>query len=217
MATDKPITIALADSQYLVRLGLRHILEGSGQFSISFEAPNQDILLEKLGRQQVQVLILDHRQPNRFDENTILAVKEVSPQTNILIISNDDNRHNIYQVLENGVNSFLTKECDETEILDAVMATAKNERFFCSKILNYILEKSFNKSISCIPSPLSQREVEIVRLIAKGLIAKEIADRLNLSTHTVYTHRKNIMSKLKVKSASELVLYAVNNGIVDVN
>ena len=217
MATDKPITIALADSQYLVRLGLRHILEGSGQFSISFEAPNQDILLEKLRRQQVQVLILDHRQPNRFDENTILAVKEVSPQTNILIISNDDNRHNIYQVLENGVNSFLTKECDETEILDAVMATAKNERFFCSKILNYILEKSFNKSISCKPSPLSQREVEIVRLIAKGLIAKEIADRLNLSTHTVYTHRKNIMSKLKVKSASELVLYAVNNGIVDVN
>ena len=87
MATDKPITIALADSQYLVRLGLRHILEGSGQFSISFEAPNQDILLEKLRRQQVQVLILDHRQPNRFDENTILAVKEVSPQTNILIIS----------------------------------------------------------------------------------------------------------------------------------
>ena len=115
------------------------------------------------------------------------------------------------------MNSFLTKECDETEILDAVMATAKNERFFCSKILNYILEKSFNKSISCKPSPLSQREVEIVRLIAKGLIAKEIADRLNLSTHTVYTHRKNIMSKLKVKSASELVLYAVNNGIVDVN
>ena len=112
------------------------------------------------------------------------------------------------------MNSFLSKQCDEKEILDAVLATAKGEKFYCTNVLNYLLEKSFPKETECKPLPLSAREVEIVQLISTGLIAKEIAGKLNLSTHTIYTHRKNIMKKLGIGSTSELVLYAVNEGIV---
>jgi DNA-binding CsgD family transcriptional regulator len=69
-------------------------------------------------------------------------------------------------------------------------------------------------SYSSNPLPLSARELEIVQLIAKGLIAKEISKKLNLSTHTVYTHRKNIMEKLKLRRSSELVLFAINKGLL---
>ena len=84
---------------------------------------------------------------------------------------------------------------------------------YCTNVLNHLLEKSFPKD-DCSPVPLTPREIEIVRLVASGLIAKEIASELNLSTHTVYTHRKNIMKKLKFGTTSELVLYAVNEGII---
>ncbi|MEM6965044.1 MAG: response regulator transcription factor [Bacteroidota bacterium] len=108
----------------------------------------------------------------------------------------------------------MTKGCDEEEIINAIKATAKQERFFCNKILNFILEKSFAKSDDGTTTPLTTREIEIVRLVVEGKIAKEIADELNLSTHTIYTHRKNIMNKLELKSTSELVLYAVEKGFV---
>jgi DNA-binding NarL/FixJ family response regulator len=138
------------------------------------------------------------------------------PNINILIISGDEDKKAIYDVLESGVNSFLTKTCDEHEIKDAIAATAKGDKFYCTRIIDYLLEKSFAKDEveDCSPTPLSPREVEIVRLIAQGLIAKEIADELSLSTHTIYTHRKNIMKKLNMNSSSELILYALNNGLV---
>ena len=92
----------------------------------------------------------------------------------------------------------------------------KENVFFCSKVLDIIMERSFGKpGEECAPTPLTPREIEIVRLTARGLIAKEIADVLSLSPHTIYTHRKNIMKKLKLNSSSELVLYAVNNGMID--
>ena len=111
------------------------------------------------------------------------------------------------------VNSFLSKKCDEKEIIDAVHATSKNEKYYCTNVLNCLLEKSFPKD-DCSPRPLSPREIEVVQLVAKGLIAKEIASELYLSTHTIYTHRKNIMKKLKIGTTSELVLYAVREGII---
>jgi DNA-binding NarL/FixJ family response regulator len=130
------------------------------------------------------------------------------------VISSDDQKENIYEVIQLGVLRFLTKKCDAQEIMQAFHAIVQGEKFFCSRIFNYIFEKSFSTSVMNDPIPLSVRELEIVQLIARGLVAKEISRTLNLSTHTVYTHRKNIMEKLKLKRSSELVLFAVNNGLV---
>ena len=142
-------------------------------------------------------------------------MKSVSPKTNILIISSDENRDTIHFILENGVNSFLTKDCDETEIRNAIYATAKGEKFFCGKILDIIFEKHYSKDNgeSCEPTELTTRELEIVKLIIEGHSTKEIADQLCLSHHTIYTHKKNVMKKLGIKSTSELILYAVNTGL----
>jgi DNA-binding NarL/FixJ family response regulator len=212
------ITIGIADAQYLTRVGLRNILATQPQFEICAEAGNEHELLEQLQAWHPRVVILDYDHPDCFSHETILKIKMASPTTNILVISADSDKHSIYQVLENGVNSFLTKNCHEEEIIDAVQATAKGEKFFCTRVLDYLLEKSFgNKEESCVPMPLTPRQIDIVKLTAKGLIAKEIADALNLSIHTVYTHRKEILKKLELKTSSELVMYAVNKGIVERN
>ena len=208
------ITIALADAQYLIRVGLRHLIQEFEQFEIVGEAASEKELLRLLKTAPANVVILDYQQPKYFDLETISKIKAQSPLSKILVISGDNKKENIYNVVENGVSGFLTKSCDEEEIINAIKATAKQERFFCNKILNFILEKSFAKPEDCSPTPLSPREIEIVRLVVEGKIAKEIASQLNLSTHTIYTHRKNIMNKLELKSTSELVLYAVEKGIV---
>lgn len=214
MVAKHPIKVIVADAQFLIRVGLRHILASQPNFEIVAEVTNEGQLVEHLKRTPTDVVVLDHDQNGKFSPSTVQKIQDTSPKTNILIISGDEDKKNIFQVLENGVNSFLSKQCDEKEIIDAVVATAKGEKFYCTNVLNYLLERSFPKEPDCSPVPLSRREIEVVHLVASGLIAKEIAGKLNLSTHTVYTHRKNIMKKLGIGSTSELVLYAVNEGIV---
>jgi DNA-binding NarL/FixJ family response regulator len=210
------ISIVIANSQVLVRVGLKHLLSGLEGYRIVGEVKNEEELFQQFQSEQPDILIMDYNQPDCFSHLTVERIRGQYPGINILIISGDDDKKAIYDVLESGVNSFLTKTCDEHEIKDAVAATAKGDKFYCTRIIDYLLEKSFAKEEEedCSPTPLSPREVEIVRLIAQGLIAKEIADELNLSTHTIYTHRKNIMKKLNMSSSSELILYALNNGLV---
>jgi DNA-binding NarL/FixJ family response regulator len=208
------ISIILADSQYLIRVGLRHILNAHPACNIVAEVTNENQLVVQLRKWHPKVVVLDYNQPDRFSPGTIDLIRHYSPASNVLIISADEDKKTIYQVLESGVSSYLSKQCDEKEILDAVIATAKGEKFYCTNVLNHLLEKSFPKGDTCAPTPLTPREIEIVRLVSSGLIAKEIASELNLSTHTVYTHRKNIMRKLKIGTTSELVRYALSEGIV---
>jgi DNA-binding NarL/FixJ family response regulator len=212
----EPISIVLADSHYLSRLGLKHLIDGQTALKVTGEAENEGELREILKKIQPKIVIMDYHQPGYFDIDSVAIIHQLCPKANTLLISGDNNKENIFRVLEHNVQSFLTKTCGEEEILDAIKATGRGEKFFCTKIIDYLLEKSFSKEEEdCSPSPLTPREIEIVQLIARGLIAKEIAGLLNLSTHTVYTHRKNIMRKLKLNTSSELVLYAVNNGIVE--
>jgi DNA-binding NarL/FixJ family response regulator len=208
-----PVSLIVADSEYLVRAGLRHLLEDFEQYDIVAEVTNENDLMHQVATHEPKVVILDYNQP-RFSLETINKLKTSHPDIQVLIISNDQEKSTIYQALEREVNSYLTKECGQDEIIGAIQATAKGEKFFCSNVLNYILEKSFGKEENCEPIPLSPREIEIVGMVAKGMISKEIAAELNLSTHTIYTHRKNIMKKLGLSSTSELVLYALDKGII---
>ncbi len=209
------ISVILADAQYLVRVGLSHILANRTDIKVLGEVANESDLLEMMEAENAEVVILDYNQIGNFSTKTVQHLKERFPDTGILVISADNEKDSIYEVLEYGVTSFLTKSCDGKEILEGVQAAAKKQRYFCKKVMDYVFERSFSPTAEdCAPMPLTVREIEVVQLVAKGLIAKEIADQLNLSTHTIYTHRKNIMRKLKINTASELVLYAVNNGLV---
>ncbi|MFK7982768.1 MAG: response regulator [Saprospiraceae bacterium] len=209
------ISVILADAQYLIRVGLNHILGNHATIKVIGEAVDEESLLNLMDTESADVIIMDYNQPNNFSTTTIKLLKENYPETGILVVSADNEKDSIYEVLEAGVTSFLTKSCDEKEIIEGIMAVTKKQRYFCKKVMDYVFERSFSPTVEdCAPTPLTVREIEIVQLAAKGLIAKEIASQLALSTHTVYTHRKNIMRKLKINTASELILYAVNNGLV---
>lgn len=210
-----PISIILADAHYLVRVGLKHLLAGRPEFRIVDEAEDHQKLTSILKTKKPDVIIIDPFQADKFSIETVQAVQQILPECGLLIISADQKRSTVYKALERNINCFLTKECDDREIFEAIEAAAQNERFFCKKILNYIWEKSFGKGDDCSGTPLSGREVEILKLVANGKITKEIAFELKLSMHTVYTHRKNILRKLNLNSTPELVLYAVNQGIVE--
>ncbi|GAB4251941.1 MAG: response regulator transcription factor [Saprospiraceae bacterium] len=206
--------VLIADAESLVRIGLKYLLAEKAGCQVVGEATNEQQLQSILEASAPEIVILDYNQPGHFSPETLDLIRKKAPKTKLLIISGDQDKKTIYEVLETGVNSYLSKHCDEKEILDAVDATARGDKFYCTNVLNHLLEKSFPKADKCEPTPLSAREIEIVQLVAEGLIAKEIADRLHLSTHTVYTHRKNIMKKLKLGSTSELVRWAIEEGIV---
>ncbi|NET31394.1 MAG: response regulator transcription factor [Cyanothece sp. SIO1E1] len=207
--------ILLADPEHLTRIGLRALVSKIDGLQIVSEVNNEKDLMQELIAKSPDIVVLDYNHPTHFHPASVSKIKKQLPEARIMVITSDNNKANIYQVLELGVNSFLTKTCDETEFVDAFKALVKGEKFFCTRILDYLLEKSFSRPEPVPTTPLTPREIEIVRLIAKGLIAKEIGSELNLSTHTIYTHRKKIMRKLNISSSSELVMYALNAGIIE--
>ncbi len=210
-------SVLLADIDTLTRFGLKTLIDQLPGFEVIGEAEDGAVLHSILTRLQPEMVIIDYQAPEAFGLKSVYTIKSLLPETKILVISSDHEKESIYKVLESGVQSFVTKSCGLEEIQDAIKATARGEKFFCTKVIDYLLEKSFAKEEDkdCAPSPLTPREIEVVQLIAKGLIAKEIAGRLHLSTHTIYTHRKNIMKKLNLNTSSELVLYAVSNGFIE--
>lgn len=209
------IKIVIADAQYLIRVGLINLLSATKDFNIAGEATNSAELTELVKLHQPEVVIFDYNSTKNFKIEDISLLKKQSVLTNFLIISADESKTNIYKVIESGAVSFLTKECDKEEIIGAIYATAKNEKFLCHKVIDIIIEKHIHTDDdNCKAFNLSLRETEIIKLTAKGWTAKTIAGHLFLSTHTVYTHKKNIMKKLKINSSSEMIVYAIQKGLV---
>lgn len=213
------IRIVIADAAYLVREGLKAVLNGHPNLQVVGEAGHRDDLHSLLPALHPDLVIFDYHAPNNaFKLEDVQEIARISPKTNTLIISSWLDKHIVMQVLQYGAKGFLLKECDETEILGAIHAINKNEKFFCGRVLDIILERHDSKEEEtrgqCEPTNLTQREVEIVKLMAEGTSTNDIAAVLSLSVHTIYTHRKNIMRKLGVNTASEVILYAINTSLV---
>jgi DNA-binding NarL/FixJ family response regulator len=221
MTAKNKLNVLIADPQLLARLGLRQVLEAHPQVGAIAEAGSESELWEVVGCTPVDLIVLDYDHPGLISVETLSRIRSKLPEVGVLVISAAQQPDLIYRVLELNVHGFLTKTCDEQEIHDAVRAASRREKFYCTKILDHLLERTFSgpglplPDENCSPLPLTPRETDILRLVAQGFIAKEIAEILNLSTHTIYTHRKNILKKLNIHSSSELLLYALNNGLVE--
>lgn len=197
-------------------MGLKHILSRDKEIEVVGEASNSTELLEAMKQWKPQIILIDYNEKSSFSIRDIKIIRETYPFIRFVVITSDDNRDSINRTLSYGVNAFLTKTCDKEEIKNAILATHKGEKFFCNKILDILVAKHLGKEEeNCNPTELTVREVEVVKLVGKGYSSKKIAGDLNLSLHTINTHRKNVMKKLRLKSASELMLYAINTGLSD--
>lgn len=216
------IRTLLADHSELSLIGLRAIFADVPRVELVGEARDAIELQALLVRTRPDVVLIDHTAEG-FGADAIRDGVRRSRRTRFVAITPDPSQVALMSALRGGVTSYIKKDCDINEIIDAVLHTADGQKFFCGKILEAIqrasldVERLTEDPLSCEPVTLSERECEIIALIAEGCSYTRIADRLNLSAHTVTTHRKNIMQKLGVNNTAAVVLYAVKNGLVSPN
>ncbi len=211
MPLKESIKIILADSQYITSMGLRYLLSQSADLEVVDVVGNRDDLLTSIQSNHPDLVILDYDQPDSFSLEDIPSVIEQCPDTHVLIISSDDAKQNIRQTIHYGIKGFLTKKCREDELHNAIQTILNGGKFFCDRVLNIIMsdfEEEDDKSKAY--EQLTDREKEVVQLVADGLTTKQIAKKLYLSPHTVSTHRKNALKKLEISSVPELIKFVIH-------
>jgi DNA-binding NarL/FixJ family response regulator len=218
------IKVLVADKNFLSRVGLELLVgELKGFDLVPSVCGDKDDLVNQLTISKPQLLIADFVSLGiSVSELKVLTTKY--NRTRFLMITELLPKKELTAVLESGVSSYLLKECDKAEILEAINSCIKGEKFICGKIISLlsaspeiVTNNSFIKSLGCDGVPVTDREIDIIRGIAEGLSNKLIADKLKLSTHTVNTHRKNIMSKLGVNNTAGIVMFAVKNQLLETN
>jgi len=216
------IKVVIADSNRLIRTGLNAVISAERDMQLVGEADSAERLGELLSSFEADVVLLDFTAPGFGLEALALLVKNF-PKTRVVAITPDQEGQTIINALKAGVTSYIKKDCDFGEIVSSVRETADGCKFFCGKILQTIRAVDIDvngenwANFSCEPVHLSEREQEIITLIAEGHTNTAIAELLFLSPHTVNTHRKNIMQKLGVKNTAAIVMYAVKTNLVNVN
>ena len=218
------INIVIANNHFLVSEGLKCFVSSLKNIGVCSIVKNIDELSSTISSNKFDIVILDYSS-SAFNFDSIDLIKSKSPSTKIIAVTPEINKIAILTAIKSGVNSHLLFECDKQEILEAINETLSGNKFYCGKVLDTIVERynevsttSTNNSItSCDGVAVSDREIDIIALIAEGNSNKQIADKLCISLHTVNTHRKNIMAKLGVNNTAGIVLYAVREQILSPN
>lgn len=216
------VKVIIADSNDVFRIGLRTILCSQPKFEIVGEAKTAVELLDQINNFDADVVLIDYTSVN-FSIDVVPKVLNKKKNIGVVAITPDQSAQTVVDALRSGVKSHIKKDCDSSEIINSVSETAVGNKFFCGQILETIRKASIDvndidfESFTCEPISLSERELEIIKLIAEGNTNTVIADMLHLSSHTVGTHRKNIMGKLGVKNTAGIVMYAVKTDVVSPN
>lgn len=216
------MNVILADSNDLIRIGLRAILMAELNVTIVGEARNEKELIDQLKTFGASIVLIDFTSDG-FSIDSIQRISAKDKSTKFLALTAAQSAQTLVDALRSGVTSYVKKDCDLVEIVDAVRETNRGNKFFCGQILETIQRANIDvndldfESFSCEPVVLSERENEIIVLIAEGQTNELIAEQLFLSKHTVNTHRKNIMAKLGVKNTAGIVMYAVKTDLVSPN
>lgn len=214
--------IIIADSNDIMRIGLRTVLSNDSSLTIVGDAQNNQELLDQIKSFGASMVLIDFTSQG-FDINIISKVLKHDASVKFVAITPDQSAQTLVDAIRSGVISYVKKDCELSEILDAVKETKKGNRFFCGQLLETIQRANIDvhdidvDGFTCEAVILTERETEIIKFIAEGLTNIQIADSLFLSTHTINTHRKNIMSKLGVRNTAGIVMYAVKTELVHPN
>lgn len=212
----------LADHSELALVGLKAVLGEVPRIELVGVARDAIELQAQLIRLKPDVVLIDHTAEG-FGPKAIREGLRRAKRTRFVAITPDPSQVALMSAIRAGVTSYIKKDCGIDEIIDSVLQTADGDKFFCGKIIdtlrkaNFDVERFMEAPLSCAPVTLSQRESEVLALIAEGLSYTRIAEQLHLSAHTVTTHRRNIMQKLGVNNTAALVMYAVKNGLTSQN
>lgn len=204
--------ILLVDDHKLVRQSIASVIENHPELEIVGEASNGVEAIKLTKSLKPDLIIMDINMPELDGVEASHKIREFNKDVKILILTMMENEHFIMDALSANINGYLFKMSDIDNLIFAIESIKNGEDYFEQKITRYILA-SFKKAKEN-KDILSDRETEILRLIVDGLTAKEIAEKLFISHHTVQKHRKNILQKLNVKGTAELVRLSIEKKLV---
>jgi DNA-binding NarL/FixJ family response regulator len=209
------IRVLLADDHALVRAGLRRILEAQARIVVVGEVENGDAALAALRSQPVDVLVLDLSMPGADGFEVLAHAKSIAPALKILVLTMHADAAYVARAVREGADGYLLKDSAVTDLVAGIAAVQEGRAYFTPRIQRELSEILRAKPAAEGPlDQLTEREVEVLRLVAEGLSTKEIASRLDISSRTVETHRANLMRKLDLHSVARLVQFAIKAGLV---
>lgn len=208
---EKTIRVVIADDHSVVRRGLRQVLDAEDGFDVVAEASDLDGARRYVRGHHPDVLVLDLNMPGGSTLEGIPEIRAEFPETQIVVLTMQDEPAYARHALTAGALGYVLKEAAEAELVEAIRRAAAGDIY---------LNPRLGARVAAEPPPgppdgLSEREVEVLRLIALGHTNGEIAERLFLSVRTVETHRAHIQQKLRLGARSELVRYALDHGLVE--
>jgi len=213
------VKILLVDDHAVLREGLKTVLELDGNFVIAGEADNGYDACELVPKVNPDIVLMDIRMKKMDGIEAAKNIKRSFPETKILLLTMHDDENYIMDALEIGVEGYILKMSEMEKVIHAIKVIHENDTYFDPKISRSIAKRSSDlrdhhkreKYLDTLG--LTSREIEVVDCIVNGLSSRQIAEKLFISTNTVYNHRRNIFSKLKINRASDLVRIAINKGL----
>ena len=210
------INIILVDDHKLFRMTLKMALSESPDFTISGETDSGTALFAMLKTITCDLVLLDINMPEMSGIEIAHRLRREYPAVKILVISNEDTKDTVSALLEEGVDGFVSKQMGSVdEITHAIHSILDGYEYYGSDISTLIYQIYISKKKNITETPeFSPREKEIIELCSNGFIAKEIADKLNISVNTVHNHKNNIFQKLNINNTMEMVQYALKHKII---
>ncbi|MFQ5584334.1 MAG: response regulator [Calditrichia bacterium] len=208
------VQILIADDHKMFREGLKQILTDAPDIIVADEASNSREVLEKVEKNEYDVLILDISIPEINGLEILRRVKNSKPHLNVLILSMYSEDQYAVRAIKAGASGYLTKNADPDEFIEATRKIAKGEKYITPAVADQLAIALENKMRAPSHHELSDREYQVLCMLASGKTISTIADELELSTHTIGTIRSRVMKKMKMKNNAELTYYAIKEGLI---
>jgi len=220
---NKKYKILVADDHQILIDGIITMIEQESDFEIVAQARNGKEALDLTSYTQPDIVMMDLDMPIMNGIVAAKAIKNNYPNVKVIILSLHAEKSIINRMLQFGVDAYLIKNSDKTELMRALRTVAEGKRYFSSEVTLSLSKRSENTNTLVNTSDdlqeklslLSERETEVLKLIAKGLTNKEIGEQIHLSFRTVDVHRANLMKKLEINKVTGLVRFALKTGLID--
>jgi two-component system response regulator NreC len=209
------IRVLVVDDHAVVRAGLRRILDAEDDIETVGEAPDGERAVFEAMQLQPDVVLMDVVMPGKSGIEATRAVLQAVPVTKVLVLSMQDDPRYVREAFDAGASGYVMKEAADDEVVDAIRAVAAGQRYLHPALGARLLAAESEERRRAAEDPLSEREREVLRLLALGHTNQEIAKLLYISVRTAETHRAHIMRKLDLSSRAELVRYALAEGLLE--